>query len=321
MKRSSRDEQPIDWAATTGAVDDVIASLDAKVRRRRAQRRRRLLAGGTLGLVLIAGVARFAPGVLADKNPIAAASFSSATTATTTLVSHPEQQVLSDGSVVELKPGARIRVAFTAARRRVVLEEGEAHFQVAKNPQRPFVVVAGAVQFRAVGTAFSVQRGQREVELFVTEGRVAVDQPAASPSSNATTSITSDGASTSTPAAETEISVVEAGHRVVVTADSTADAAHPLQVVAVPADQALQRLAWRVPTLEFSGTPLSEALPLFERHGKIRLILADPELAQVRLSGLIRADNIDTLLALLEESHGIQAEKRGDSEIVLHKRR
>jgi transmembrane sensor len=320
MKSPQRDERPLDWAATAGAVDDVLASLDVKVRRRRAQRRRRLIAGATLGLVLIAVTARFTPGIFAEKDPSHSAARPSPTAATT-LVSQPEHQVLSDGSIVELKPGARISVAFTEARRRVVLEEGEAHFQVAKNPQRPFVVVAGAVQFRAVGTAFSVQRGQREVELFVTEGRVAVDQPAASPGA-ATPSIHDPASALATVSAtEATVSVVEAGHRVVVTADPDGNSTRALHVVPVPAAQASQRLAWRVPTLEFSGTPLSEALPLFERHGKIRLVLADPELAQVRLSGLIRADNIETLLAVLADTHGIQAEKRGDSEIILHKRR
>jgi transmembrane sensor len=57
----------------------------------------------------------------------------------------------------------------------VVLERGEAHFQVAKNPARPFVVVARGVEIRAVGTAFSVGLESTRVEVLVTEGQVAVE--------------------------------------------------------------------------------------------------------------------------------------------------
>src|SRR5437660_1453063 len=73
------------------------------------------------------------------------------------VVLRPEKQILADGSVVELKSGAEIAVDFTGAYRRVALKRGEAHFQVA-HQSRPFVVTAGPIEFRAVGTAFAVHR-------------------------------------------------------------------------------------------------------------------------------------------------------------------
>ena len=83
-----------------------------------------------------------------------------------------ERQALPDGSVVELKDGSRIVVEFSAVERRVQLT-GEAHFQVAKN-STPFVVVAGGVALKAVGTAFNVRLDAEAVDVLVTEGRVAV---------------------------------------------------------------------------------------------------------------------------------------------------
>ena len=59
---------------------------------------------------------------------------------------HPELRTLSDGSVVELNATAEIAVDFSAARRDVRLVRGEAHFSVAKDASRPFVVSAGGVQ-------------------------------------------------------------------------------------------------------------------------------------------------------------------------------
>ena len=71
-----------------------------------------------------------------------------------------------DGSLISLDFGWPTPAGVTYWR-------GEAHFQVAKNANRPFVVQAGAVEFRAVGTAFDVQLGATQVQMIVTEGRVA----------------------------------------------------------------------------------------------------------------------------------------------------
>ena len=69
-----------------------------------------------------------------------------------------EQRTLEDGSVVEsLNRGAEIAVNFTPGERRVALLKGEANFEVAKNKERPFIVSAGGVDVRAVGTAFNVR--------------------------------------------------------------------------------------------------------------------------------------------------------------------
>ena len=90
------------------------------------------------------------------------------------IVPGPERLVLEDGSLVELNAGARVAVTFSARERRVRLTHGEAHFTVAKNPARPFVVEVDGYAVRAVGTAFLVQRGSGEVAVMVTEGQVRV---------------------------------------------------------------------------------------------------------------------------------------------------
>ena len=82
------------------------------------------------------------------------------------------QETLSDGSVLDLNRGAHVVVQFTAAERRVLLVQGEAQFAVAKNPARPFVVRAGGVEVRAVGTAFNVKLAGPNLEVLVTEGTV-----------------------------------------------------------------------------------------------------------------------------------------------------
>jgi transmembrane sensor len=82
-----------------------------------------------------------------------------------------------------------------------------------------------------------------------------------------------------------------------------------------------------VPRLEFNATPLAEVVALFNRHAVPRgaapasqLILADPALATLPLSGVLRADNIAVLLQIMESSYGIRAEHGPAGEIVLRRR-
>ena len=63
---------------------------------------------------------------------------------------------LADGSLVAINTKTALDVAMKPQSRHIVLKEGEAWFQVAKDPERPFVVAAGPVRVRALGTAFSV---------------------------------------------------------------------------------------------------------------------------------------------------------------------
>lgn len=95
----------------------------------------------------------------------------------TTTVAGYERARLDDGSTVELNAATAVRVQFTKAERRVELDVGEAHFAVAHDAARPFIVSAGSVAVRAVGTAFNVRHAaDGAVEVIVTEGKVRVGQ-------------------------------------------------------------------------------------------------------------------------------------------------
>lgn len=286
---------PVEWTVQTGAVDDVLAAMDASLARRAARRTRvRMLASASAAVALIVAVFVW-QSTRSTSRDDAVGSI---------VVTRPERTVLPDGSVVELRHGARIATDFSGALRRVRLVEGEAHFQVTKDPARPFVVSAGGVEVRAVGTAFAVEFGATSVEVLVTEGRVAV------------------GASVPVPASApaTPLVYLDAGHNAVVDLAPTPTVPPPQVAALSPADMDT-RLAWRVPRLEFSGTPLAEALALIQQHQPVRVEIADPSLGDLRVSGILRADNVANLWRLLEEQHGIRIERRADETVVLSRRR
>jgi len=282
MKRPEpRDEHSpaLDWVVSSGSVDRVFDEVAVQLRRRR--RRRVLVAAGAAAVLLVIALAW---PMSRPSAPMVSPSARAAAVAQA-----PARQTLPDGSVVELTGRARIVVNFDGATRRVALLRGQAHFQVAKDAAHPFVVSAGGVEVRAVGTAFSVDFAAQTVEVFVTEGRVAVESRAVLSASSA-------------PSAPT---FVDAGSRIIVDLDANAATA------AVP-------VVARAPRVVLSGTPLAKAIAMFNQHARVPLVLDDPSLGAVELSGVLRADNTDALLQLLKEQFGIVGERR-DSAIVLHK--
>src|SRR5690606_36975067 len=140
----------------------------------------------------------------------------------------------------------------------------------------------GSVEVRAVGTAFSVHLLSGQVEVLVSEGTVAVESAAGSTETPST--------GPTRPGRE-KIAIVEAGRRLVGDPVPISAPRVPREVVEVPAWELAARRSWRAPRVEFSRTPLSEALPLVNQHSRIQVHLGDPALAQVRLSGILRADN------------------------------
>lgn len=223
----------------------------------------------------------------------------------------PERRTLADGSVVELKPGAEIAVEFTPRLRRVVLLSGEAHFQVAHNAARPFAVDAGDIHVRAVGTAFAVQRQARHIEVLVTEGKIAIERPAAG---------AAEAAPVSSEAPATLVTAT-AGERVILARPEAAEPAEA-RVTAVSALELHERLAWREPRVEFSDTPLADAVALMNRasaaNGGPRIVLAPAVagLAREPISGLFRADNTEAFVRMLELSLPVKGERRGQEIVV-----
>jgi transmembrane sensor len=210
----------------------------------------------------------------------------------------PEIKDLPDGSVAELNLGSAIGVQYDATkteRREIQLQRGQAFFKVSSDPLRPFVVTAGGVSIRAVGTAFSVAFREDKIEVIVTEGTVAItatkpDRPAAP-------------------------CLVNAGHEATVAQAGSGS----VSVASVEPEALDQRLSWRNPKVEFSRAPLSEVVAVVNRFNQTQLTLGDAALARVPLSGRFRADDVNALIQVLESSFDIHAEPAADHRLVLRK--
>lgn len=83
---------------------------------------------------------------------------------------------LPDGSRVHMNAMSALDLAYEAGRRRVVLAAGQAFFEVAADPARPFEVEAGGMVMTALGTAFDIDRNLPDgaIALAVTEHAVGL---------------------------------------------------------------------------------------------------------------------------------------------------
>jgi len=168
---------------------------------------------------------------------------------------------LQDGSLAAVNTDTRLAVDIQPGSRNVRLDKGEAWFQVAKDKKRPFVVAAGDVRVRAVGTAFSVRRLEEGADVQVTEGVVEVW----------------------TVGREANLARIAAGTRTYVTYASGSAASTENR-------PAIDRtLSWRDGQLVFEGDTLGEAAAEFNRYNAVKIRVA-PELAGEKVVGRFRTN-------------------------------
>lgn len=210
----------------------------------------------------------------------------------------PEQRVLEDGTIVDLKGDALISVSFTSRRRVVRLVSGTAHFEVSPDVNRPFIVRAGAVSVRAVGTAFAVERSEDAADVLVTEGKVGV-------------------ARTEGEVEPPSPLLVGAGGRVLMSYDA-ADGVPEVEMLD-PQEMAM-RLQWRVPRLQLRGASLAQVVEMLNSLSQTTITIADPALEHLRFSGLFRADNAAGFVQMLQNNYGVEVSFPDDRRIILGRR-
>lgn len=214
---------------------------------------------------------------------------------------------MTDGSKVTLNTDSQIRVSLTDTERRIDLTHGEAFFEVAKDPKRPFIVSVGSKRVIAVGTKFSVRRQGDDMEIVVTEGKVRVAGNSSPPR------VRGEGAGGEAPRADgsadvflTPGSVARAGHAGVLVQRKT-----------LP--EAEEQLSWRVGLLTFRNQSLAETVAEFNRYNVRKIIIEDSAIAGLKIEGNFRATNIEAFVRLLESGFPVRATTEQDRIVLTSK--
>ncbi len=203
--------------------------------------------------------------------------------------------VLADGSTVRLNTNTLLETRFEPTHRRVHLRRGEAVFKVAHDPDRPFVVQAGNMAVRAIGTEFNVRLHEGEtLEVIVTEGRVAIEP----------------WETAGAPAPVPEKRELVAGQRLRAAAAEPVDTVTPTAIT--------KTLAWREGAIVFDGEPLTDAIAELNRYTDRRVVLADASLHQMRVGGRFRAGDVDGFLEALTKALPVTTQRTADGSIQVH---
>lgn len=174
---------------------------------------------------------------------------------------------LADGSIIHLDGASAVDVALSEGARAVTLRQGQAFFEVTRDPGRPFTVTAGAVRVTVIGTAFDVRRGDDGVSVSVRSGAVRVT------------------------AGGTEV-LLAPGDRLAVGSNGgwKRDRVDPALVA-----------SWRDGRLVAEGATIAEVVEELRRHHSGMIVLNDGDLAQRRVFGIY--DLSDPLAALRAAVH------------------
>ena len=186
---------------------------------------------------------------------------------------------LPDGSEVTLAPLTRLRLDYDGSRRGVMLEAGQAWFNVLADPDRPFTVVAGDRAMIADGSRFQVTLAGETPQVVVEAGSLAV---------------------------------APRGDRTRVLARLTAGQMTLDAAAGVGAADVETATAWRLGRIVVRDRPLREVVEAFNRYSSETLILGDPKAGDIRISGSFRYDGSEEFSRALAAGFGVSVARQKD---------
>ena len=244
-----------------------ILAMRAEARRRPAPAWRRMAAGLAVAAVLGAGVLGGMQLNLFRSHELPNQTFR-------TEVGQRSTVTLPDGSVVTLNTGTVLRTRADGERRLIYLDRGQAYFKVAKDRAHPFVVHAAGRKVTALGTAFDVRAENGRFEVTLVEGKVRVEAPLPA----AARLPTAPAIQATEMVAGSQLVASDAGRWTVERADTE------------------RETAWLTGWLKFENEPLGQVVVELARYSDTKIMLEDPALAAMPVSGRFKAGDLDAFL-------------------------
>jgi transmembrane sensor len=195
--------------------------------------------------------------------------------------------VLDDGTAVDLNTATRLHATISLLRRKIVLDQGEAIFDVRHESLRPFTVQAGDLAIRDIGTRFSARRHGDAVSVAVLQGVIEINSER-----------------------------VEEGYQRNYLPDTGLSSIQPIDAEQVE--------AWKHGRLVFRKSPLRDVIAELERYHSVRIVFADPSLARQTLSGTFDIDDLELFLASVEKILPVQVQlllEEGERMFLMEKTR
>lgn len=195
---------------------------------------------------------------------------------------------LPDGSGLFLDANTLVLVTYGHSQRHVELLSGRLQANVAHDDNRPFVVTSGVGTTRALGTVFQVERQNGSTIVSLLQGRVVVDTQG-----------------------DQSGDTMELRPLQQLTYDPTGGFGSRTSIDRGEVEGWLQR------RLTFKEERLADLIAEFNRYSQDQLMLSEPALGDIRISGIFDADDQAGLLAALRQGWGLQAKQVASHQIEL----
>lgn len=198
---------------------------------------------------------------------------------------------LEDGTRITLNSGSRIAVDAAPRARHANLIEGEALFEVAHDPNQPFVVETADYRITVLGTVFNVLVDRDSVAVALAKGRVKFAERAGSGEIGGTVTL-------------------KPGQQAIGNA----------RAITVSKVDVADIMMWRLGRIRFRDTPVSEALAKMARYSRTPIEVGDPGVAHYHISGTFRTGNPKALVTAVTEAFPLEAERDGGKIVVRSKK-
>ncbi|SEW54418.1 FecR family protein [Chitinophaga arvensicola] len=193
-----------------------------------------------------------------------------------------KQDVLPDGSQITLNKQSRITYAGNRKERQVKLE-GEAFFNVAQDPGKPFVIKVNEVTVTVLGTSFNVKSTAGKTEVIVETGAVEVTKN-----------------NNSVQLKQHEKAIVTATEKAPVKQSNT--------------DELYSY--YRTQTFVCNDTPLWKLVEILNEAYGVNIVIANPEKRNLQINSTFTNSSLDSTLQVIGLTYEIAVEKQG-SQIIL----
>jgi transmembrane sensor len=254
--------------------DEIVQSVHQEIKREAIFRRNRYFAiAASILLVLCLGVyerylAFFVPHSYATEK-------------------QTQQVLLPDDSTVLLDVKTKAVMRYANTKREITLEEGKALFDVAKNPDKPFIVHAGTLNIKVLGTHFEVKNYNNRVEVSVIEGIVSVET-----------------------AEKESLATLTQGKKLSFDTQNNHMSLKNVPIANIA--------SWREGILMFHDETLQSALDEFKHYQDLN-ISVQKEVQNFSISGSFATDEVDKFLRALTKIYALKVDKKADALYIRQK--
>lgn len=217
------------------------------------------------------------------------------------------ETTFSDGSIIHLNTSSHIETEFSSDKRIVKLIKGEALFDVAHDANRPFIVYAGDRLVQAIGTQFVVHLKPEDIQVTVTDGKVKMSKV----KNNVNIA---DIKALDNTAIEKDDVYLTKGEQAIVTGNATP------KLIKVASDNLNRELSWLEGKLIFDNEALFDVIEEINRYIDITIVLKEPSLHDIKISGRFDLGDSEALIEALELSFNIQSQRLSSNKILLTKK-